>query len=440
MINKMIKLPVDWPFHPKSVPFFYGWVVWLFSTLGFLMSIPGQTMGMAVFTDPLIEVTGLSRTELSMAYLIGTVASSLFLTRAGQWFDRFGGRIMIVIASFSLAAMVIFIGMVDVFQAAVGGGAFAFMLVGYFGVRFFGQGVLTSCSRNVLMLWFIKRRGLVSGFRSVFVSFGFSVAPLVLAFLIAAFDWRGALWCMASIVAVYGLLALVFIRDNPASVGMAADGGDPANPETIHFEVPSKTLGEAKLDPVFWIYSASLGFHGLIGTALTFHVVSIFEEAGRGRDEAFGYFFPAAVFSTATNLLASWLVDARPLKPFLIVMLSSITAGTYGLLNLAEPWGFWLLAAGYGCGGGLWGVISNLAYIRFYGPLNLGAISGLNTSLTVFASAIGPAAFSLGLDAFGSYAMAIKVSILVVLGLLIAAIVLPQEEPQPSSRDEVVTP
>ena len=179
------------------------------------MSIPGQTMGMAVFTDPLIEVTGLSRTELSMAYLIGTVTSSLFLTKAGQWYDRYGGRLMITIASFSLAIMVTFISFVDVMTVFLGGGAFVVMLVGYFGVRFFGQGVLTSCSRNVLVLWFVKRRGLVSGFRSVFVSFGFSIAPLLLAYLIVMFEWRGALWFMAIVVVAYGLFAFVFVRDNP---------------------------------------------------------------------------------------------------------------------------------------------------------------------------------------------------------------------------------
>ena len=230
---------------------------------------------------------------------------------------------------------------------------------------------------------------------------------------------------------IYAVFALIFVRDNPASVGLAADGGDPATSHTSDLEVPSKSLSEARVDPVFWIYSASLGFHGLIGTALTFHVVSIFSEAGRSREEAFGYFFPAAIFSTLTNLLASWLVDRRTLKTFLIVMLCSNAAGTYGLLNLAEPWGFWLLAAGFGCGGGLWGVISNLAYIRFYGPLNLGAISGLNTSLTVFASAIGPAAFSLGLDAFGDYAAAIQVSLGAVLFLLVAALFIPQHEVRP---------
>ncbi len=72
------------PFNPAETPFFYGWVIWLLSTLGFLMSLPGQTMGMAVFTAPFIEAFGLTRTELSLAYLFGTVSSSFFLTTAGR--------------------------------------------------------------------------------------------------------------------------------------------------------------------------------------------------------------------------------------------------------------------------------------------------------------------------------------------------------------------
>ena len=68
-----------------------------------------------------------------------------------------------------------------------------------------------------------------------------------------------------------------------------------------------------------------------------------------------------------------------------------------------------MLAFGFGVGGGLWGVLSNLSYIRFFGPNHLGEISGFSASLTVFASAIGPAAFSLGFDYFGSYAAPAKI-------------------------------
>jgi len=427
----MQKLSPNWPFNPGRLPFFYGWVIWLFSTLGFLFSIPGQTMGMAVFTDPLIDAMGLTRTELSMAYLGGTIASSLFLTRAGRWYDRYGGRLMITLASIALGLMVFFISITDILMHALGGGGFMLILLGYFGVRFFGQGILTSCSRNVLLLWFVRRRGLVTGIRGIFVSFGFSIAPLLIAWMIMSLEWRGALWVMAAVVGIlFSSLALIFIRDNPASIGLKADGGKllPDDESAPLKESVNLTLEQARGDPVFWIYSCSLGIYALFGTALTFHIVSIFSEAGRSKEEAFAYFLPSAIFSTAMNLAASWLVDKHSLKPFLILMLVCFLVGAYGLLNLHTSWGFWVLAAGMGSGGGLWGVISNLAYIRFYGALNLGAISGLSTSFSVFASAIGPAAFALGYDATGSYGFGIKISMGLLLVLLCAALLIRQQE------------
>ena len=78
-------------------------------------------MGMAVFTDQFIEVLGLSRTELSMAYLVGTIGSSLLLTRAGRWYDRLGGRIMVALASLVLALMLLFISATDRLGDLLGG-------------------------------------------------------------------------------------------------------------------------------------------------------------------------------------------------------------------------------------------------------------------------------------------------------------------------------
>jgi MFS transporter, OFA family, oxalate/formate antiporter len=425
-------ISVTWPFDPKRSPVYYGWVVWLFSTVGFLLSIPGQTMGMAVFTEPFLEAFGLTRTQLSMAYLFGTIGSSLFLTQAGRWYDRLGGRIMIAASSLALGLMVGYISFVDVLSRWLGGHTlvtFILILLGFFGVRFFGQGVLTSCSRNVLMLWFVKRRGLVSGLRSVFVSFGFSLAPLVLAMMIGGFGWRGALWFMALLVGlVFAVLAFIFVRDNPVSCGLIADGEKPSDAYVAPVEAPSKSLAEARRSPVFWIYSMSLAMHAMFGTALTFHVVAIFGEAGLPRDVAFGYFFPAAICATAANLVGSYLVDKGPLKPFLIVMLVGFVVGGYGLINLDQSWGYWMLAAGFGTGGGLWGVTSNLAFIRFFGPLHLGEVSGFNTSISVFASAVGPFAFSLAVDHLGSYNVAAQICLAMLVVLLIAAIVLKQEE------------
>lgn len=139
-------------------------------------------------------------------------------------------------------------------------------------------------------------------------------------------------------------------------------------------------------------------------------------------------FLTAAVCSTVVNLLASAIVDRHRLKPFLLLMLLCFIFGATGLLYLEQRWGFWLLALGFGAGGGLWGVASNLAFIRFFGPRHLGEISALNTALTVFASAVGPAAFSLGLDYYGSYNVAVKICLGLLVLLLMAAFWVRQEE------------
>ena len=331
----------DWPFDIRRVPFYYGWLIWVFSTLGIIISIPGQTMGMAVFTDYLIEALHLSRTQLSMAYLIGTVGSSLFLTRAGRWYDRMGGRVTVTAASAALAVMLVFISASDSLAVHFGGGvavSFLFITLGYFGVRFLGQGILTSASRNVLLVWFEKRRGLVSSARGVFVSFGFAAAPLALAWMIEHGGWREALWELALACLVFAGLALVFLRDNPKSCGVIVDGHRHADEAPITREQPSITLEDARRTPVFWLATLSLSMHSLLGTAVTFHIVSIFAEAGRSQAEAFAYFLPTAVFATTTNLLCGWLADKRSLKPFMILMLGSFLTGAVGLLHLQDLW------------------------------------------------------------------------------------------------------
>ena len=443
--QKKLHLPPQWPFDVRKTPFFYGWAIWLFSTLGFLMSVPGQTMGMAVFTDPFMDAFGLGRTQLSFAYLCGTVGSAFFLARAGRLYDRVGARLMVVGASVVLGLLVAFISVIDWLGGALSAllgvplatVTLPMILIGYFGVRFSGQGVLTSASRNVLLLWFERRRGLVSGVRGVFVSLGFSIAPLILALMIDGFGWRGALWLMATaLIFVFAGLALVFLRDSPAAVGLQPDGvsAEEHARRSIAMTTTTKTLAEARRSPSFWIYSAGLSIHALFGTAVTFHIVSIFAEAGRDRTEAFAYFLPQAIVSTSVNLFASWLADRHRLKPFLIIMLGGFLLGAIGLINLDTRWGYLMLIGGFGTGGGLWGVISNLAFIRLFGSLHLGEISGLNTSLTVLASAIGPFLFSLGHDLSGAYQAPELLCAVAIACLLVAAIVIRQPDDQAPVR------
>ncbi len=436
-----LSIAADWPFDIRKLPFFYGWMIWLVSTIGFLMSIPGQTMGMAVFTDTFIATLGLSRTELSTAYLIGTVSSSFFLTRAGRVYDKIGARIIVIASSLALALTLVAISRLDLvsqtlaslFNVPLATITFPAIVLCYFGVRFSGQGVLTNACRNVLLVWFEKRRGFVGGLRGVFVSLGFSISPLVLAWMISTLGWRDALVYLAGMIGiVFVVVALVFLRNTPESCGVLPDGKshNTHHGEEQPTEQSGISLHEAKQQSAFWVYAVSLGLYGLFITAVTFHIVAIFAEAGRSSAEAFAYFLPQAIFSTAINLSSSWLADTRPLKPFLLLLLSGLIIGSIGVLNLESQLGYWLMVVGFGTGGGLWGLLSNLAFIRHFGRRHLGEISGFNISIAVFASAIGPVLFSVGFDLFQTFAAALWLSITIIAVVLLYATKTDLSEPR----------
>lgn len=50
-------------------------------------------MGVSVFTDALLEALRLSRDQLSLAYMFGTLLSGALLPYAGRLYDRFGARV-----------------------------------------------------------------------------------------------------------------------------------------------------------------------------------------------------------------------------------------------------------------------------------------------------------------------------------------------------------
>ena len=107
-------------------------------------------------------------------------------------------------------------------------------------------------------------------------------------------------------------------------------------------------------------------------------------------------------------------------------MLASFTLGAVGLIYLQHETGYWALVLEFGIGGGLWGILANLAFIRHYGRKRLGEISGLNSSLTVFASAIGPLLFSVACDVSDAFTAGQMLCIAALLALILDSALIKQ--------------
>ena len=116
-------------------------------------------MGVGVFSEYLISKTGLNRIELSFAYMMGTILSSLILPFAGKLLDRIGARMMILATGIGLGAALLFFAQTvnlintlsPVFSEFLPQSFLALlvMTLAFLLLRQFGQGIMAMVSRNV---------------------------------------------------------------------------------------------------------------------------------------------------------------------------------------------------------------------------------------------------------------------------------------------------
>lgn len=419
------------PINPKKIPFFYGWVILFASTIGVLVSAPGQTMGVSTFTDYLLENIQIDRNQLSIAYMIGTVASSLILTYAGKMYDKYGVRWVGMVTSILLSIVLVLLSQSDRIihffisnrdSVFYGGFAMAILMLLFFGLRFSGQGVLTMVSRNMLMKWFIARRGLVNGISSVFVALGFSVAPLSFDMLIRGTSWRNAWILMAIFTAVFfTLFVFLFFRDNPEDLGMVPDGEIHGNRQKKIIVKPFKqfNLSEARKTLTFWLFAIPLALYALYITGFTFHLVSIFENVGLSREKALGIFIPVSFISITVSLVGGYISDKILLKYLLVVILIGQFIALFSLGKLNDGIFYYGYILGNGIASGVYNVLMAVTWPRFYGRENLGKITGFVMSIIVFASAFGPILFSFSATQLGSYSFAFFGLAAIVVAILL---------------------
>lgn len=370
-----------------------------------VMTAPGQTAGLSVFTDPLIGELGVSRTAISVSYLISTLLGAIVQPVIGRALDRWGTRP--VTAALGAAFAVILFALS--FVGEIGG-----LTAGFVGVRMVGQGALTLAATTAVARTIHHRRGLALGVTGAIGSAGISLAPIFLERLIAAVGiyaaWR---WEAAAVALLVIPLAFVFARRSRAA---------PVATTTAQVAVQqaSWTLPEAMRSGMFWVIAASLATSGMLTTGLAFHQIAILGEQGLSPLEAATNFLPQAITGILATLLTGSLVDR--VSPKLFVMFSMATlGGALLMLPLVAPgWSAVLYGLVLGAAGGSLRGMEAATYVRYYGTAHIGSIRGVAMSISLASTAFGPVALSLGFDVTGGFS--VPAMLLAVVPLIVAGI------------------
>lgn len=394
---------------------YYGWRIVVLAAICLGMTAPGQTAGVSVFIDPIMADLGLSRTAISTAYLVGTLAGAASMPWFGSLLDRRGVRTTLTLVVVAFAVM---LAVMSTVRGVVT------LTLGFVGIRMFGQGALGLVSTTSVAYWFERRRGTALGVTSAVGGAILSIAPLGLGVAVTRLGWRPA-WLIAA--AAVGIPTFVIartgMRDRPEDVGQRVDGVSVTAPAP-RIERWGATRQEAVRSLMFWAITGAVVTTGLIGTGLAFHQISILGEQGLTTIEAAANFVPQTVAALLATLVTGALVDRIRPRTLLVVSMGLLVGAIVALPSVSPGWTAALYGAAVGSSGGSARALEAAAFPRFFGTLHLGSIRGLVMASSVAGTAFGPILLALGHAMSGSYVPVLRASLglpAVVVALAVAA-------------------
>ena len=380
---------------------FYGWRIVALASITGALTGPGQTIGVSVFVDHFIDDLSMTRSQVSTAYLIGTLVAAAGLPYIGRRIDHVGVRK-------AMTWIAVAFGVALVGMAGVRG--FVLLALGFVAIRLFGQGSLSLVSTLSVTLWFEERRGTALGIFSTAMSIMMSLVPVGLSFVVVGWGWRPA-WIVAAVVvvAVVVPIARFGIIDRPSDVGQVPDGPTRHDGKTPRRPAaPSLTRREALKTFPFWSLAAATGSVGMLSTALNFHQISLLGDAGLTATEAAAMFLPQVIGAAVAGVSFGYLAD-RLTGRVLIPIAMALLATSLLLASVLTPGVLIVVyAISLGAAGGASRSVGSTLLPRWFGIDHIGSIQGAAVFLGVASTALGPVLFSLARDAAGDFSGAAR--------------------------------
>jgi MFS family permease len=357
------------------------------ATLMTLTSSFGQTFFISVFAGEIRAEFDLSHGAWGRAYTIGTLASAATMMALGPITDRvrvgkLAAIVMVGLSCFCLAM-----------AAAPGAWALPFLI---WGLRFFGQGMLSQLPAVAIGRWFRANRGRAIAVAFLGVSGGQAIFPFLFVSIMAAADWRIA-WAIAAILPLLATVPTLTLLRRERSPQSHAEAMDGAGIHGHHW-----TRGQALRHWLFWMTFPGFLAQPIFSTAMVFHQVHLTEVKGWSL-AAFAALFPIMMIAKVFGVMCSgWSIDRFGVV--WVMPLMSVPAAL-GYLFLAEASGLEGAAVGLlmiGLSTAIISTVHGAFWPDAYGTRNLGALRSMATAVMVFASAVGPGAtgylIDLGVD------------------------------------------
>ena len=367
----------------------------------------GQTFFISIWSAEIRAEFELSHGGFGGIYMAATLASAATLPFIGKIIDattirRFGAGVMVALAAFAVLM-------------ALAPGLW-WLAVAIYGLRLFGQGLMTHTGQTAMGRWFAAGRGRAVSLATVGHQAGEALLPTVAVTLGFALGWRQTWLLFAVLIVGVALPAISWLTARERSP--RSEAGDAI------VEGRQWTREEVLRDPLFWALTGGIMLPPFTGTSIFFHQDYLIALNGWRPEFYYGAFAVMAATTTVFALLTGVAVDRFGATRLLPVFFVPLGVACLLLGSLTQEWAavafmFWL-GVSYGISSTLFGAL----WPEVYGTKHLGAVRSVIVAMMVFFTAAGPGLTGLLIDwgvpfptqllVIGAYCFAVALPMLLV--------------------------
>lgn len=353
----------------------------------------GQTFLLSLYVPSIEQYFAISNTAFGSLYAAATLASAFTLPWLGSWFDRVNIRHYSLMVVAGLAISLFLLSSARHILA---------VLPAFYGLRLFGQGLMSHTAVSAMARYFNAGRGKAIGMATLGHPAGEAILPILVTLLIGAAGWQCALQISAlSCIVLVAPLALYLLRKSALRIRAYA----------IQVQGASSTApGGSPLhllrDRHFWLLAPLVFMHGFSLTVVFFFQLKLGAARGWSPEWIAGSISAFALASAFGMTAAGPLVDRLSARRIFPLHAIPYLLGLGVLVFCDQPMAYPVALLFLGLSNGLGSTIHSAMMAEIYGVGVIGRVRSIFATVIVVSTGVGPIVFGIMLDAGWSFSRA----------------------------------
>jgi len=347
----------------------------------------GQTFFISLFSGEIRKEFNLSHGMFGTFYSAATLVSAIVFFWLGKLADKFN---LIILGLVALGALSGFAFLISSAETII------ILFLSLFGLRLFGQSMLSHIAITAMARWFSKKRGRALSIALLGHPIGEAFLPSLIIFFLLQFTWR-EIWVGIGIVIIVFILPLVYFLGRYLKSRQFYSSNNSFLKSKNILNV-SWNRSQVLKDLRFYQIMPGLLASPFIVTGVFFHQIHLVETKSWSITLFATCYLFFALSVIGITFSAGWLVDRFGTVHLLRFFLLPLAFGLLLLASTDNTFVAPVFMVLMGVSSGAATIIISSLWVELYGTDYLGSIRAMCFSIVVLSTSVSPALMGLLLD------------------------------------------